>query len=45
MREGKIEDADEVMKRWSYNPDTNMITSHDMENTWYSLIKAKALMK
>jgi len=44
MREGKIEEADEVMKRWSYNPDTEMITSHEMENTWYSILKAKAFI-
>lgn len=45
MREGKIEEADETMKWWSYNPDTEMITSHEMENTWYSVLKAKAFIK
>lgn len=44
MREGKIDEADEIMKRWSYNPDTETITSHEMENTWYSVLKAKAFI-
>ena len=41
IRNGAIEDADEMMKRWSSN-DENKVSSHEMENTWYSLLSAKA---
>jgi len=44
MRNGAIEEADEMMKRWSIN-DEQELTSHEMENTWYSLLKATAYMK
>jgi len=39
MRNGAIEDADEMMKRWSSN-DESKVTSHEMENTWYTLLSA-----
>ena len=42
MRAGLIEEADETMKRWSIDIDKNQVTSHNMENTWYSLLTAKA---
>jgi len=45
MKLGSISEADEVMKRWSYNLETESISSHEMENTWYSFKTARAYIK
>lgn len=41
LKNGAIEDAHEIMKRWSIN-DHNEVSSFDMENTWYSLLTARS---
>ena len=41
IRNGSIKEAHEVMKRWSKN-EQDEVSSFEMENTWYSLLTAKA---